>query len=130
MGRGPLRLALFHEEIKSLAELARAFVVTPRFILRAVVKYGLEPFVLRDAASYTAHLRSADWIRLQSEVLRARPVCERTACDRPAAVAQHRRFDTIGRERPEDVEVLCHPCRAAINLGADVSASQLALFAV
>jgi hypothetical protein len=128
VGQGPLRLALFHEEIKALAELAREFVVTPKFLLRAAVRYGLEPFLLRDPDGYLGYLRSPDWIRRQNEVLATRSRCERSLCGRPAAVAQHRRFDVFGRESTEDLEVLCRDCHGGLRLGIGIDTNQLALF--
>lgn len=128
IGQGPLRLALFHEEIKSVRELAREFLVMPKFIVRAAVRYGLESFVLRDPEGYARYLQSADWIRRSKEILSARPVCERPCCGQPSAIMQHLHFDVLGRERPDDVVAMCRDCHGAIRLGPDVNTAQLALF--
>jgi hypothetical protein len=130
IGQGPLRLAVFHEEIKSVSDLAREFLVMPSFLMRAAIRYGLGPFVLRDSEGYVRYLRSADWIRRSNEILSARPICERPLCGRPATVVQHVHFDVLGRERPTDVAAMCDDCQSAIRLGSETNPAQLPLFSV
>jgi hypothetical protein len=114
---GPLRLAIHHEEIKAADELAREFVVTPAFLMRAAIRYGLERYVIRDTAAYARYTQSAEWARKCAEILSARPVCERTLCGQPSRFVLHQRYDGLGREDGEVVEALCSGCHSGVRLG-------------
>ena len=125
VGRGPLGIAIHHEEIKAANALARRFLVSPKFILAAAARYSLDHLVLSDPVAYRRYLDSADWRRRNNEILSVRPLCER--CGAAAELAQHTRFDTLGREQRGDVEVLCRSCSDSAELGPTLVLNQLAL---
>jgi hypothetical protein len=127
IGRGPLGIAIGHEEIKSAGALARRFLVTQRFIVAAAVRYGLDHLILRNPDSYWRYVRSVEWIRRSTEMLLARRVCERACCGAPSETMQHTRFDRLGREQRDDVEALCRRCYEAAELGSALISSQLVL---
>jgi hypothetical protein len=125
VGRGPLGIAIRHEEIKSADALARRFGVGPKFILTAAVRYSLDHLVLSDADAYRRYVDSTDWRRRNNEILSVRPLCGR--CGVPAEVVQHTRFDTLGREQRDDVEALCRSCSDSAELGSALILNQLTL---
>lgn len=127
IGRGPLGIALRHDEITVLSALARKFLVNPKYMLRAAIRYGLDHLLLRDPESYAKYLRSPDWIRRSSEILAARQVCERAWCGARSEVVHHLRYDTLGRERGDDVQVLCRACSDRMELSSTLQSGQLAL---
>jgi hypothetical protein len=128
IGAGALGIAVNHEQIRSRDDLARKFLVTPRFLTMAASRYGLSELVLDDPSRYARYVDSDAWGRRSNEVLAARPVCERRLCGHAAVVVGHLRFDRMGHERPEDVEALCRSCYEEITLGAEVATPQLDLF--
>lgn len=127
IGRGPLGIAIRHDEIKTATALARRFLVTPRFIVRAAVRYGLDHLVLRDRDAYAKYLRSPEWIRRRNEILLARRVCERPCCGAPSELVQHVRYDNLGCERPNDLEAVCRGCHDVAELRSALVPSQLSL---
>lgn len=127
IGRGPLGIALRHDEITTVGALARRFLVTPKFVIQAAVRYGLDHLLLRDPESYVKYVRSSDWIRRNNEILAARPICERPCCGAPSEFVHHLRYDRLGRELPEDVQVMCRSCSDEVELGAAITNRQLRL---
>jgi hypothetical protein len=126
VGAGPLRIALRHEEIRAPARLAQEFVVSRRFLLSAAHRYGLAPFLVLEPERYARYRDSPDWIRRESEILAARPDCERPGCSFRASMVGHVRYDSLGHEGASDVETLCSRCYSAIDLGLGVE--QMTIF--
>ncbi len=124
---GPLRLAIKHHEIRWVGRLASMFWVYPRFIVQAAVRYGLDALLLRDPEKYRRYLHSDWWIGWSNVQLASRRVCERSLCDAPSVLLHHLRYDTLGRERPGDVEALCQGCLDGIEFG-NLGLGQLPLF--
>lgn len=127
IGQGPLGIAIRHQEIKTVSELARKFLVYPKFILQAAARYGLDHFVLRDPEAYAKYVNSSDWIRRSNEILAARRICERGRCAEPSEFVHHLRYDRLGHERPDDVDVMCRACSDEVDLGAAMVTRQLVL---
>jgi len=127
IGRGPLGIALRHNEITTVSALARRFLVNPKFVIQAAIRYGLDHLLLRDPDSYANYLRSSDWIRRSNEILAARRVCERPCCGAPSELVHHLRYDTLGWERSEDVQAMCRACSDEVELGAVITTRQLVL---
>lgn len=125
VGRGPLGIAIRHDEIKSTHVLARRFLVSPKFILAAAARYSLDHLVLSDPVAYRRYVGSTDWLRRNNEILSAHPSCER--CGALAEIVQHARFDTLGREQRDDVEALCRLCSDSAELGSALILNQLTL---
>lgn len=128
IGAGALGIAVNHEQIKSVDDLARKFLVRKRFMSMAVRRYGFDGRVLDDPQRYARYIGSDAWRRVSNEVLSARPVCERPLCNETAVAVGHRRFDRMEHEGPDDVEALCPSCYAEVTLGAEVPVLQLDLF--
>lgn len=61
--------------------------------------------------AYERHLKSRWWKDFRAVLLAERPCCER--CGAKATDVHHKHYDTVGRERLEDMEALCAPCHAA-----------------
>ena len=93
VGRGPLGIAIRHDEIKSGDALARALHGEPKVRLAAALRYSLDHLVLSDPDAYRRYLDSTDWRRRNNEILSVRPLCGR--CGAPAELVQHTRFDTL-----------------------------------
>jgi 5-methylcytosine-specific restriction endonuclease McrA len=68
--------------------------------------------------AYEAALRSAHWRELRRTVRVRRgnrcEACGATAAEKPLEL-HHRHYDTLGRERPEDVRLLCVDCHRAAD---------------
>lgn len=63
----------------------------------------------------TGQQDSVRWYDLKDEV-KARCACRCELCwIRPGAELHHRHYRTCGRERPEDVMLLCRPCHVAVG---------------
>jgi len=127
IGRGPLGIALRHDEITTVCALARRFLVNPKFVIQAAVKYGLDHLLLRHPERYAEYSRSPDWIRCSNEILAVRRVCERPCCSAPSETVHHVCYDTLGRERSEDVQAMCRVCSDEVDLGAAIPSRQLVL---
>jgi len=127
IGRGPLGIALRHNEIATVSALAQRFRVNPKFIIQAAVRYGLDHLLLRDPESYATYVRSPDWIRRSNEVLAARRVCERPCCAARSESVYHLRYDRLGRERPEDIQAMCRACADEFELRSPFTTGQLVL---
>ena len=127
IGRGPLGIALRHDEITTVSALAQRFLVNPKFVIQAAVRYGLDHLLLRDPESYAKYLRSAEWSRRSNEILATRRVCERPCCDAPSESVYHLRYDTLGRERSEDVQAMCRACGDEVELRSAFTTGQLVL---
>lgn len=127
IGQGPLGIAIRHDEITTVTELARKFLVYPKFVMQASIRYGLDHLVLRDPEGYAKYLRSSEWARRSNEILMARRLCERPSCDRPSEVVSHLRYDRLGLERSEDVHVMCRLCSDEIEIRTSIPARQLVL---
>jgi hypothetical protein len=67
---------------------------------------------MKHSAEYEARLRSPEWQRLKIDVLvKQHGKCARCRRYLPNSLELHRRhYDTLGSERPEDVELLCATC--------------------
>lgn len=126
IGQGPLGIALNHDRIVGLQQLARHFWVNPRTIMRAARRYGLAHLVMRDPGSLERLYKSEAWRSFTREILRSRPVCERRTCGSPSQVAHHMRYDRCQLLLPDDVEALCWPCHHERHRSS-VSAGQLQL---
>ena len=66
--------------------------------------------------SYQEYLQSWDWVRLRNrEFARAQYSCERCGFHGTDKEVQlhHLHYQTLGQERPGDVEVLCPRCHRA-----------------
>lgn len=62
--------------------------------------------------AYQQALHSTHWKKLRDQVLTARPRCERqgSGCTGGATELNHRTYERLGAERPEDVEASCAAC--------------------
>jgi hypothetical protein len=127
IGQGPLGIAIRHDGITTAAELALRFHVYPKFLMQAAARYGFEHLVLRDPDGYAKYLNSVEWIRRSNEILTTRRFCELPSCGAASEVVSHLRYDGLGFERSEDVQVLCRVCSNQVDLRAAMVTQPLAM---
>lgn len=66
-------------------------------------------------ATYAEYLLTEHWQYMRQRMLaRARYACNFCGCNRQLHV-HHRTYERIGRERPEDLVVLCAECHSSVH---------------
>ena len=73
---------------------------------------------------YSRYIHSPRWKSLKDAVMRERGVsCER--CNASGSITKvhlhHLTYERLGRERMEDVQLLCERCHGAMHPGKDIS---------
>ncbi len=88
-------------------------IVGPRYgyaVAALVMAVGWWSFRRHRRHNYHRYLRSRGWLKRRGEaVARAHGHCERCGSNVRLEV-HHRTYARVGRERPEDLEVLCRRC--------------------
>lgn len=67
------------------------------------------------STAYEAYLRSPRWREVRNTILaRDKGLCQKCKLARATEV-HHRRYDRLGRERPDDLVSLCRRCHLAAH---------------
>jgi hypothetical protein len=115
--QGWLGIALRHDGIRVVGQLAAHFLVNPRTIIRAARSYSLGHLLIHDTAALQGFRQSAAWRKFQRAFLLEHDVCENTYCGRPSVVVHHTRYDRYSLMLPEDLRALCWLCHDEEHLG-------------
>lgn len=79
----------------------------------------------RDAA-YQQHINGPQWRAFRDQIVKERPACE--CCGRATNLhVHHLHYNTLGREQPTDVAVLCVECHEAVHGRFDALKRRLTL---
>jgi len=71
---------------------------------------------------YRRHIRSPQWRALKQRLLRERGMrCQRCGTPADQLVLHHTTYERLGKERDEDLMLVCRPCHPGADLQRELS---------